>query len=109
MRGAALMDRRGFMGAILAAGMAPAIVRAESLMRCRSIVLPTIEETLAVVVGFDEGRPLLNLSLITREVRQIMKENTRLSAATNQEFERQYLLGDVLHVRRPLSFFKPGA
>lgn len=27
------MDRRGFLGAILAAGCAPAIVRAESLMR----------------------------------------------------------------------------
>lgn len=31
------MNRRGFLGAILAAGCAPAIVRAESLMRVRQL------------------------------------------------------------------------
>lgn len=32
--------RRGFLGAILAAGMAPAIVKAEILMPCRRIIVP---------------------------------------------------------------------
>lgn len=36
------MDRRGFLGAILAAGVAPAIVRVESLMviKARPIAVP---------------------------------------------------------------------
>jgi hypothetical protein len=39
------MNRRGFLGSILAAAVAPAIVRADSLMR---IVAPTTAEVLAV-------------------------------------------------------------
>lgn len=35
------MDRRGFLGAILAAGVAPAIVRASSLMSVRGLLVPT--------------------------------------------------------------------
>ncbi len=34
------MNRRGFLGAILALGAAPAIVRAESLMRIKPVLLP---------------------------------------------------------------------
>lgn len=34
------MNRRGFLGAILAAAVAPAVVKAESIMRVRPIVLP---------------------------------------------------------------------
>ena len=34
-----IMDRRSFLGGILAAAVAPAIVRAESIMRVRPIVL----------------------------------------------------------------------
>lgn len=41
------MDRRGFLGAILAAAAAPAIVRADSLMR----VIP--RETVIVASPFD--------------------------------------------------------
>jgi hypothetical protein len=40
------MDRRGFLGAILAAACAPAIVRASSLMPGRAIVLPTLGEVM---------------------------------------------------------------
>ena len=34
------MNRRGFMSSILALGVAPAIVRAESIMRIKPILLP---------------------------------------------------------------------
>lgn len=34
------MNRRGFLGAILAAAAAPVVVKAESLMRVKPIVLP---------------------------------------------------------------------
>lgn len=39
------MDRRGFLAGMLAASVAPAIVRAESLMK---IVMPTLGETMAI-------------------------------------------------------------
>ena len=38
------MDRRSFLGSILALAAAPAVVRAESIMRVRPIVLPGDEE-----------------------------------------------------------------
>ena len=47
------MNRRGFLGVVLATGCAPAIVRAESLMR---IVVPTVEETL--LFGLPRTTPL---------------------------------------------------
>ena len=37
------MDRRGFLRGMLVLGVAPAIVRAEILMPCRSIILPPPE------------------------------------------------------------------
>jgi hypothetical protein len=43
------MDRRGFLGAILAAAAAPAVVRASSLMRVAAIVEPTAEETITIL------------------------------------------------------------
>jgi len=42
------MNRRGFLGAILAASAAPAIVRAESLMRVSGIVMPKWAQTAKV-------------------------------------------------------------
>ena len=42
------MDRRGFLKAMLAAGVAPAIVRASSLMK---IVVPTTEEVWEINMG----------------------------------------------------------
>jgi len=38
------MDRRSFLGVILAAAVAPAVVRAESIMRVRPIILPGDDE-----------------------------------------------------------------
>lgn len=46
------MNRRGFLQAILAAGVAPAIVRASSLMTVKApIQVATLEETLAFGVA----------------------------------------------------------
>ena len=42
------MNRRGFLGSMLALGMAPAIVRAESLMRIKAVVLPGEAEFVAI-------------------------------------------------------------
>jgi len=52
-----IMDRRSFLGVILAAAIAPAIVRAESIMRVRPIVLPGDAEFELIVgeIGRLEG------------------------------------------------------
>jgi len=43
------MNRRGFLGSILALGMAPAVVKAGVLMPVRPlVVLPTLDERMAI-------------------------------------------------------------
>lgn len=60
------MDRRGFLGSILALAAAPAIVRADSLMR----LVPV--ETTVVVPSL--GNRLLTIEEITREALRIAHE-----------------------------------
>lgn len=49
------MNRRGFLGAILATGCAPAICRAEWLMKGR-VLVPEAMDT-AIIVGYWVGDP----------------------------------------------------
>lgn len=72
------MNRRGFLSSILALGAAPAIVRAESLMKVSGIIVP-----LDPFEGFEwtnrPGYPLLTPTLITRESLKILKQNLILT------------------------------
>lgn len=72
------MNRRGFLGAILAAGVAPAIVRVESLMRLPSVIIPTDAEITAVV----SGNRLLTIEMITREALHILESNLTFTRKT---------------------------
>jgi hypothetical protein len=45
------MDRRGFLGGILATGMAPALVRYSSLMRPRTYAVPLFAGGFATING----------------------------------------------------------
>jgi hypothetical protein len=58
------MQRRGFLAAMLASGMAPAIVRADSLMRLfvpsRGLILPSTQ-----ILGFELVDPATNTWRIT--------------------------------------------
>ncbi len=53
------IDRRGFLSAILAAGVAPAVVRAESIMRIKPIVVPGDNEFNEVLDVLDRHNELL--------------------------------------------------
>lgn len=86
------MDRRGFLAGILALGVAPAIVRAESLMRVSGILVPS-QEVLALssspqqFVG-DWFVPLseyhrLTRAETTRELLRILDENLRFVPSPN--------------------------
>ncbi len=61
------MNRRGFMTAILSAGVAPAVVRAASLMPVRQldsgVVLPWGETPLTMISTFDRY-PLIDFDAV---------------------------------------------
>jgi hypothetical protein len=80
------MDRRGFLGAILAAGVAPAVVKAASLMPL------WVRSESGLIVR--SGNGLLTIEIITAEALKILNENflfvsqTRALTAMNKAFDR---------------------
>ncbi len=89
------MNRRGFLSAILAAGVAPAFVGSSVLMPVRSLVLPTVEEVVAV-----SGNTLLTIDMITREALRIFEE----TGAFMRSMNRQYEASGTVRVRRPVAY-----
>jgi hypothetical protein len=110
------VNRRGFLQAILAAGVAPAVVGSGVLMPIRKLVMPElvvwgeniIEATENVVPMAVRGGQLLTVSQITQEALRILEENlvfssamnSRYLAAFNESFDRRL----VVHTRRPGRF-----
>lgn len=80
------MNRRGFLGAILAAGVAPAIVRSGSLMRvfARAESGLFVPELPGLVVG--TGNTLLTPSIIARECLAILKNQLSFTQIISEEF-----------------------
>lgn len=110
------MNRRGFLGAILAAAVAPAIVRADALMR----VIPTdmafdAELGLGDVFTVEEfwnptpyrvdmlyGSKLLTPPLIAREALKILNNQLTILRSVNHGVEEQYqAAGSRIVARRP--------
>lgn len=75
------MNRRGFLGSILALGAAPAIVRADSLMR----VIPLDTEIIVL-----SGNTLLTIDMITKEALRILHKNMVFVKSVNDDFAKQY-------------------
>lgn len=85
------MDRRGFLQAILAAGVAPAIVKAANIMpvfsRMQSgLIVPELEVVFSGVVA--SGNTLLPISMITKEALRILQDNIVFSGHTIGFYER---------------------
>jgi hypothetical protein len=98
------MDRRGFIGAILATACAPAIVRAESLMRIRPIVMPTLSETF-LITGIAGGEVSIHPTFITSECMKILEGHLKLDAWNSSV---SLHVGDVITISRPARFVKVG-
>ena len=83
--------------------MAPAVVKASSLMRISPLVLPTTSEVVAVV----DGNTLLTIGQITREALRIMDGKLVFTSALNSGYESKYrdqVMGDRIIVRKPTMF-----
>lgn len=79
------MNRRGFLGAILAAATAPAIVRIESLMPVRQLMLDDWLPTASGVLT--RGNTLLTIDMITREALRVLEENLVFARRANIPFQ----------------------
>ena len=87
------MNRRGFLGTMLALGAAPAVVRAESLMAVRSLWVPDCK---VVTVG---GNSILTIEQITRDALRIL--NAQMSLMTGDIYRTFGKQADALVIRRP--------
>jgi len=103
------MNRRGFLAGIFAAGVAPAFVKAGSLMRLdTSLVLPSAEFTFveAELPGFINNN-FLTAEMIVREALQILSRETGILTRAIGEAEsraRGGKLADTITIRRPAAF-----
>lgn len=101
------MNRRGFLAGILAACAAPAIVRADSLMRIVPMDAPILLGDYDVIVeaGPSYGGPQLDINAIRREVLRIAHEKARFISSINRDYEEAFAEGFAstsgLHIRMP--------
>jgi P22 coat protein - gene protein 5 len=101
------LTRRGFLGAMLAACAAPAIVRAGSLMKVSGIIIPaqdiiTLTEAQATFVT---GNSLLSIQMITKETLEFLENQLQFADEVNRHYDSQFAkIGDSLIVRRPARF-----
>jgi hypothetical protein len=94
--------RRGFLGSILALGVAPAIVRADSLMR----IVPREVEILTSTDGvtWGAGNSLMTIDEITRRSLAVLERNmAQFAHNVNREYNAEdwyYANGKHIIVRR---------
>lgn len=80
------MNRRGFLGSILAAGMAPVIVKAEILMPVRQIWVPSS------VPAFVPRNNLITAEEVARQSLKILRERLNFTASLNRGWSRSWAL-----------------
>lgn len=98
------MNRRGFLSGILAAAIAPAIVRADSLMRIVPLDTTILTATYGdvvdryVITGVTEGisETILTMDQIMREALRVAHEKGVFLGRINGEFDHHFKVGDVI-------------
>lgn len=110
------MNRRGFLRAILVAGVAPAVVGSGVLMPVRALARPVLEfspvevgdefmRLQAVPAGMGLSNQLWTASAITREALRILERELVEAHKLERDFLRNYAReGDQLVVRRTPRF-----
>lgn len=92
------MNRRGFLASMLASAMAPAVVRAESIMRIRPIVLPGEGEFDALMARV-AAHSSIN-AFLAREALQILEAKLHFPAAMDRKCALPVASGRIT-IRRP--------
>ena len=90
------MNRRGFLGSIIAAAAAPAIVRVDSLMR----IVP--RET-GVLVEFDPRGFSLTVEMMTEEMMRVFSKRLVFADNVNRLWEAEP--GSVIAIQKPPRFY----
>lgn len=91
------MNRRGFLQAILASGIAPAVIGSGILMPIRSP-----EVSIEVISTFGN---LLTPTMITHEALRILEQSLSFTEAVDRGYIDQFeVSGSTLIVRRPQRF-----
>ena len=89
------MDRRGFLRGIIAAAAAPAIVRADSLMRIvpreATIAVPTVKNG------------LMTLEMMTAEMMRVFSKRLVFADSVNRLWEAES--DSVIAIRKPPRFY----
>jgi hypothetical protein len=102
------VDRRGFLGSILAACAAPAIVRADSLMRIVPTDTLVAFGTHTIEAEYDEfvvtscvGNRLLTIDMIVAEALRIAHDKAAFIGQVNREYSLDELrVGDRITIAR---------
>lgn len=72
------MNRRGFLSGMFASAMAPAVVRASSIMRIKPLVLPGEAEFVAVASALPAtGNTFLSAAMVAKEALSILEDQLR--------------------------------
>src|SRR5271156_2524686 len=99
------LNRRGFLGGLLAVMAAPAIVRPEILMPVRSIIFPSAPK---IIVTGAHGS--LQIDVITREAIRLFQNSNKFIQAINMEYDEAFAFvggsqwGEALKIRLPTDF-----
>ena len=79
------MNRRGFLKAIFAAGVAPAFIGSSVLMPVRKLVMPSLDETIAI----GSGNRLLTIEQITKEALRLWQKQ-KINIATIRTYDSRF-------------------
>lgn len=80
------MNRRGFLLGMLAAGAAPAIVKASNLMP----VFARAESGLIVPAAIASGNTLITIDMIIKEALRLAHQNESFIGTLNRQFDERF-------------------
>ncbi len=96
-----MIQRRGFLGAILAGMAAPAIVRSGSIMRINPAIIAAPRFGISAVCA-------LTSMGFTREALRILHSKRDFIANINREYESAWQPGAMIKIRKPSIYVSEG-
>jgi hypothetical protein len=92
------MNRRSFLGTMLAACAAPAIVRASSLMKLAPGMVELESGLVVPTSTLRTGGQLLTIEEITREALRVLNKNMTTFRVVSSDYPGQFEVGDFITI-----------